>query len=70
MTTPRSSSVLLLTLVLIVVVTAQPIITTVAGREAAPNIGDGGLATNATLVASAGVAVDASGDFWIAEWVS
>jgi len=43
------------------------IITTVAGGGNCPNNGDGGLATNACLVGPHGVAVDASGNLFIAE---
>ncbi len=43
------------------------IITTVAGNDTASTTGDGGLAVNATLNQPAAVAVDASGDVFIAE---
>jgi trimeric autotransporter adhesin len=48
-------------------VTASGTITTVAGNNAVGYSGDGGSATNATLYAPAGVAVDSSGNIYIAD---
>ncbi|PQJ13105.1 hypothetical protein CJD36_005015 [Flavipsychrobacter stenotrophus] len=49
-------------------VTAAGVITTFAGNGAAGNTGDGGAATTATLNNPIGVAVDASGNVYIADY--
>jgi uncharacterized protein (TIGR03437 family) len=51
-------------------VSVTGVITTVAGTGASGNSGDGGLATNAQLGGSYGLAVDAAGDLFIADYYS
>jgi len=51
-------------------VSASGVITTVAGNGAAGSSGDGGPATSAQLGGPDGVAVDASGNLWIADGVT
>ena len=51
-------------------VVTNGIITTVAGNGSATFAGDGGAATNAGLFEPAGVAMDASGNLWIADTVN
>src|SRR5207253_3177555 len=50
------------------VAAATGIITTVAGNGDAAFAGDGGAATSASLSYPYGVALDASGDLYIADW--
>jgi sugar lactone lactonase YvrE len=51
-------------------VTTSGLITTIAGTGAASSAGDGGAATNASLMYPTGIAIDSSGNIYIAESVN